>query len=80
MCRRYEGLGRVCKSINPPNDLHNFIKTLSIPESIAISRHNYSIPQGAKDVPPVRLSQVKKRRDVSPSSVNDSNGPMKMLV
>lgn len=62
MCRRYEGLGRVCKSINPPSDLNAFIKTLNIPESITVSRHNFNIPQGAKAVPQQQLAQVSTSR------------------
>ena len=61
MARRYEGLGRVCKAINPPNDLNAFIKSLNIPETLNVSKHNYSIPQGAKDIPPHQMAQVPKK-------------------
>ena len=45
MCRRYEGLGRVCKQMNPSADLSAFVHSLSaIQDSIPITKHIFSTP------------------------------------
>ena len=43
--RRYENLGRIIKLIGPAQDLNAFVKTLHIPESLAISKHVFAPPQ-----------------------------------
>ena len=50
IARRYESLARSCKNINPPLDLKNFVKTLHIPESMTVSKHNYAPPQTREPV------------------------------
>lgn len=58
-CRRYEALGRTCKTINPTFDLNAFTKTLHIPSTLTVSKHIFSTPQAqdpAQDsnTPPLR--------------------------
>merc|ERR1719225_626797 len=43
--RRYENLGRIIKLIRPPEDLNAFVKTLHIPETLAVSKHVFAPPQ-----------------------------------
>jgi hypothetical protein len=61
-CRRYEGLGRMTKQINPPSDLGAFIKTLNIPDAMTITRHGFVLPPAARDMQPQRMQQVKNRQ------------------